>query len=362
MNTDVLIIGGGPAGLSAALELASRNLHVTIVDESRELGGQLRQQTQVLESLPPPYESMRGYELADKLVGEVDSLSIHQLLEHRVIGFYEDGRVGVSDDRNVGPISPKKIIFASGAYEKAVAFLKWTLPGIMTIGAAQTLINRDLVLPGNETVIVGISNFSLDVVEQLQSVGVHVKAMLELTGQTQPYSLEKLEDIKSTGVAIYQQAEMIEAKGTGRVEELVINHEGQQKSLQVEFVCIDGGRSPITDLFYQVNCSFGYQEALGGWLPQYDSRFKTSNDNVFLAGNASGISHPSVLLLTGKIAAIGAAEELQMIEKQEAEVLRNVLWKEIEIIESREFPYVWTARKEHVEHFLKPKIKDQFIS
>jgi thioredoxin reductase len=362
MNTDVLIIGGGPAGLSAALELASRNLHVTIVDESRELGGQLRQQTQVLEPLPSPYESMRGFELAEKLVEEVNSQPIHQLLEHRVIGFYEDGRVGVSDDQNVYPINPKKLIFATGAYEKAVPFLKWTLPGIMTIGAAQTLINRDLVLPGNETVIVGISNFSLDVVEQLQSVGVHVKAMLELNGQTQQYRPEKLEGIKSTGVPIYKQAEIIEAKGNGRVEELVINHEGQEKSLQVDFVCLDGGRSPITDLFYQVNCSFGYQEALGGWLPQYDSNFKTSNDNVFLAGNASGISHPGALLLTGKMAGISVAESLQRIEPQEAQIIRNLLWKEIETSESRDFPNVWKARKEHVEQFLEPKIKDQFIS
>jgi len=362
MKTDVLIIGGGPAGLTAAIELGSRNLNVTIVDESFELGGQLRQQTQVLTSLPPKFQPMRGFELVDKLAEQVNDLSIRRLLGHRVIGLYKDGSVGITDQENVFSISAKKIIVATGAYEKAIPFLKWTLPGIMTIGAAQTLINRDFIIPGKETVIVGLSDFSLDVSLQLQSVGIQVKAIFETIGQTVTYNLEKYNAVFSSGVPIYKDVEILEAKGNGRVEEIVIYHEGQQKSFDVDFVAIDGGRSPILDVFYQLECSFGFQEDLGGWLPQYNSNFKTSNKDVFLAGNASGISNNGVLILTGQIASISVAEELNVINKGEAEAIRNICWKEIEEFETNEWPKVWEARKRHIEHFLQPVLKDQFIS
>ncbi|MDA6131203.1 hypothetical protein OSK38_28040, partial [Escherichia coli] len=79
-----------------------------------------------------------------------------------MVGFYADGSAGITDEENVFPVKAKKIIVASGAAEKAVAFPKWTLPGIMTIGAAQTLINRDFVLPGREAVIVGSSDFAME--------------------------------------------------------------------------------------------------------------------------------------------------------------------------------------------------------
>ncbi|WP_408011246.1 NAD(P)/FAD-dependent oxidoreductase [Pseudalkalibacillus sp. A8] len=362
MKTDVLIIGGGPAGLSAAIELGARDLHVTILDESNELGGQLHQQTQVLKRLPSTYRNLRGFELAEQLVNEVNQLSVHQLLGHRVIGLYEDGSVGISDDLNVFPVRAKKIIVSTGAYERAVPFLKWTLPGIMTIGAAQTLINRDMVLPGKETFIVGLSNFSLDVAEQLRSVGVHVKGILQPKGHEQKYCIGSLEAVRSMGIPIYKQAEVVEAKGNGKVEQLVFKYVNQLQSVQVDSVCIDGGRSPILDIFYQLNCSFGYQEVLGGWLPQYDSSFKTSNENVFLAGNASGISDHGALLLTGRLAAISVLEDLQKLDKQDTQTVRNLLWKEIETLESWDHPDVWTARREHIEQFLQPKIKDQFIS
>lgn len=362
MNTDVLIIGGGPAGLSAAIELGERNLDVTIVDEFYQLGGQLRQQTQVLTSLPSHFQPIRGFELAEKLVERVNQLPIRKLLKHRVIGLYKDGSIGVTDEENVFPINAKKILVATGAYEKTIPFLKWTLPGIMTIGAAQILINRDLVSPGKETVIVGLSDFSLDVAMQLQHVGIQVKAILKPNGQTITCNQGKYNEVLSAGIPIYKNVEILEAKGNGKVEEIIINHDSQQRSFNVDFVGIDGGRSPILDIFYQLECSFGYNEDLGGWVPQYNSNLRTSNQDVFLAGNASGISPSGVLILTGQVAAISIAEELKAISKGEAETFQNSYWKEIEEIEKKASPMIWKARKEHIEDFLQPMIKDQFIS
>ncbi|WP_284035563.1 NAD(P)/FAD-dependent oxidoreductase [Neobacillus sp. 114] len=362
METDVLIIGAGPAGLEAAFETAVRGLDVMIVDESFTKGGQLIQQTQLVRFLPASYSPMRGFELAQKLVDQLENLPVHYLLGHRVIGMYKDGTIGVTDEKNVFPVKAKKIIVATGAAEKGIPFPKWTLPGIMTIGAAQTLINRDLVLPGENAVILGSSDFALDVALQLSDVGVKVKGIFESRQNIAARDLDKHELIDKSGIPVYLNASVKEARGQGKVEEIDIGLLEEVITEKVDFVCVDGGRAPILDVFYQCNCSFGYQETLGGWLPQYNKRMQTSHEHVYLAGNAAGITTQGFLLVTGRIAGISVCEALGVLDKEKAEQLRSSMWKELETLETKLFPDSWHARVNHVENFKHPLLKDQFLS
>ncbi|MBT2686580.1 FAD-dependent oxidoreductase [Bacillus sp. ISL-47] len=359
METDVLIIGGGPAGLAAAIEIASRGLDVTVVDESSSLGGQLCQQTQLLRPLPSVYQPMRGFELAKILTEQIHDFRAGTLLNHRVIGLYADGSVGLSDEENVFPVKAKKIIVATGAAEKAVAFPKWTLPGIITIGAAQTLVNRDFVMPGKEAVIVGSSDFALDVASQLLEVGVEVKGIIEKNPAAAAREKEKIDALIGRGIPFYLNSFIKEARGNGQVEEIDIEVTRDILTVTADVVCIDGGRSPILDSFYQLGCSFGYEEELGGWVPQYNREFKTDKENIFLAGNAAGISEQGALLLTGMIAGISVCEELQALRSGEAEEIRDALWKELQLLEHK---VVWEGRTKHIKNFAAPVLKDQFIS
>ncbi|USK47778.1 NAD(P)/FAD-dependent oxidoreductase [Bacillus sp. CMF12] len=359
MKTDVLIIGGGPAGLSAAIETASRGLDVTIVDEASKLGGQLNQQTQALRPLPSVHEPMRGFELADKLIEQVKGFNVRPLLNHRVVGFYADGSAGITDEENVFPVKAKKIIVASGAAEKAVAFPKWTLPGIMTIGAAQTLINRDFVMPGREAVIVGSSDFAMDTAIQLMDVGIRVKAIIEKQNGALAKEKEKVSELSRNGIPFYFNSFIREARGNGQVAQIDIELPDEVITLNVDLICMDGGRAPILDVFYQLGCSFGFQEELGGWVPQYDNNFQTDREDVFIAGNAAGISTHGPLLLTGLIAGISVSEELQAISPGEANEMREALWKELGLLEHKE---VYSGRIKHLENFTSPVLKDQFIS
>ncbi|MCM3094190.1 MULTISPECIES: NAD(P)/FAD-dependent oxidoreductase [unclassified Cytobacillus] len=359
METDVLIIGGGPAGLSAAIETASRGLDVTIVDEASKLGGQLNQQTQALRSLPSVYEPMRGFELANKLIGQIKDLNVRPLLNHRVVGFYEDGSAGITDEENVFPIKAKKVIVATGAAEKAVPFPKWTLPGIMTIGAAQTLINRDFVKPGREAVIVGSSDFAMETALQLMDVGIQLKGIIEKRSTAVAKEQEKVSELSRKGVPFYFNSFIREARGNGQVEQVDIELDGEIITLDVDLVCLDGGRAPILDVFYQLGCSFGFQEILGGWVPQYSHTFQTDRKEVFIAGNAAGITTHGPLLLTGMIAGISVSEELQAISAPEAKEIRETLWKELGILEYKE---VYSERVKHLENFTSPILKDVFVS
>lgn len=362
METDVLIIGAGPAGLAAAFETASRGLDVTLIDESLSLGGQLIQQTQVLSFLPSDLQLMRGFELAAHLIQQIEDYDIRYLLGHRVIGFYKDGSVGISDEMNVFPIKAKKIIVATGAAENAIAFPKWTLPGVMTIGAAQTLINRDFVKPGNDAVIVGSSDFGMDVALGLSDVGVQVKGIIEKGAGVLSSNTEKVEQVKTIGIPIYVGSSIVEARGMGAVEEIDIQQGDRVFTERVDLVCIDGGRSPILDIFYQLGISFGFQEELGGWVPQYNKDFQTDREDVFLAGNAAGVSTQGALVITGRLAGMNLCEALGVVSKETAAEEKIGLWKELEILETKYNLDIWHARNRHVENFAHPVLKDQFIS
>ncbi|HWO78508.1 MAG TPA: FAD-dependent oxidoreductase [Bacillus sp. (in: firmicutes)] len=362
METDVLIIGAGLAGLTVALETASKGLDVTIVDESFLLGGQLNQQTQVIRNLPSSYHPMRGFELAKKLTEEIKAFPIRYLLGHRVIGLYKDGSVGITDEKDVFPVKAKIIVIATGAAEGAVPFQKWTLPGVMTIGAAQTLVNKDFVLPGKEGLIVGSSDFAMDVTIQLLEVGVNIKGIVESNSELAARDQDKVERVKKMGVSIYLNSFIKEAKGVGQINKVDIQQPDQLITKEVDLVCVDGGRIPILDIFYQLGCSFGYQEEIGGWIPQYNNYFQTDREDVFLAGNAAGISTHGVLLLTAKIAGISICEVLNVVHKEQAEQIRASCWRELELLEVKHHPALWEGRRNHIENFTNPLIKDHFIS
>lgn len=362
METDVLIIGAGPAGLAAAYETASKGIDVTIVEESISAGGQLIQQTQIIQSLPSSFQPMRGFELAEKLKGQLKEFPIRYLFQHRVIGLYADGSVGITDEQNVFPVKAKKIIVATGAAESAVLFPKWTLPGVITIGAAQTLINRDFVLPGKEAVIVGSSDFAMEVALQLIEVGVNIRGIVESQPKVTARDKEKMEQVERCGVPFYLNSSIKEARGNGQLEEIEIQLQDGILTEKIDLACIDGGRTPILDSFYQLGCSFSYQEKLGGWIPQYNKRFQTDRENVFLAGNAAGISSQGVLLVTGMIAGISVCEALQAISNEAAEEIRLSLWDELELLETKLNTEVLQGRNQHIESFANPMLKDQFIS
>ncbi|MCM3569246.1 FAD-dependent oxidoreductase [Neobacillus mesonae] len=362
METDVLIIGAGPAGLAAAFETASRGLDVTVIDESLSLGGQLIQQTQNLSSLPSDLSPMRGFELAAHLIKQIEEYDIRYLLGHRVIGFYQDGTIGITDEVDVFPVKTKKMIVATGAAENAVAFPKWTLPGVLTIGAAQTLINRDFVKPGNDAVIVGSSDFAMDVALQLSEVGVQVKGIVEKSTGVLSRNTEKVKQVNKIGIPIYVDSSIVEARGMGAVEEIVIKQEDRVFTEKADLVCIDGGRSPILDIFYQLGTSFGFQKELGGWVPQYNKDFQTDCKDVFLAGNAAGVSTQGALVLTGRLAGMNVCEALGAVSKETAAVEKKGLWKELEIVETKYNLDIWHARNRHVDNFTHPVLKDQFIS
>ncbi len=348
METDVLIIGGGPAGLHAAGVSASYGLDVTLVEQSFSLGGQLRQQTQQLRNPHQKFSYQTGTGLADQLIEKLHRLDVITLLNHTVIGTYNDGRIGVANEKTTIPITSKKIIVTTGAAEEAFAFPGWTLPGVMTIGAAQILLNRERVLPGKNALVVGINNFTLEVVKQLQESGVQIKGIIEeesLLLANDPATLKLLKDINTP---IFVNGFIERAFGSGEVEKVMVRHENQMKELSVDLVCIGKGLSPIIEPFEILDCDFTYESRLGGWLPKYTLSMETSCPSIYVAGNAAGTTDIGSILLTAEIAGLSVAASLNKLDEKEVDQQRRALWKAIRTIEK---PEVFQARAQMIKMF-----------
>ncbi|MEN6565353.1 MAG: TIGR03862 family flavoprotein [Veillonellales bacterium] len=355
MKTDVLIVGGGPSGLAAAYEVVSRGYKATIVDEAWSLGGQLRQQTQFLMSLPAPWAGLRGFQVADRLTKRLQKYLVEYLLNHEVIGLYADGSVGVSSGEKIMKIEPACTIVATGAAESAVTFPGWTLPGVMTVGAAQILINRERVYPGKTALVVGSSDMALEITRQMHDVGIHIMGVAESADKLLAKDQRIIDSFEKTGIPIFLQTDVTAATGSGKVEEVQLhsrrNSSDEAMKYSVDFLCVDGGRHPILELFSILNCPFQYQQALGGWVPSYSDTLQAAADGVFAAGQAAGVTCQAGVLLTGAIAGIGAVDYLEKKTTEERETARKNYWEQLQKIESCQLPEVWQARLTHIKNY-----------
>lgn len=345
MKTDLLIVGGGPAGLHAAFEPASKGVKVAIVDESFSFGGQLRQQTQFLNHLPQPYKRERGTTLRERLIDRLRSFNnIEWLPRHTLIGTYKDGRMGLSDGNKVIPVQAENVIVATGAAEEAIVFPGWTLPGVLTIGAAQILMNRERVLPGKDAIVVGSNDFSLEVAQQLNDVGVKVHGIVESRPQLCARNTDNIEKIEELNIPVFLNAQITKAQGSGKVETVHIAHGEKEIVLDVDLICVGGGLSPILEPFEILDCKLTYQKNLGGWLPKYDTNLETSSRSIYVAGNAAGVTNMGSILVTGAIAGVSVLESLSILRPEQAAKRRQQLWHELYRMESSQHKDILDAR------------------
>ena len=160
IETDVLIVGAGPAGLSAAVELAAGGLKMIIADDKLELGGKLGLQTHnFFGSIRDCHAGMRGMDIGTLLAEEVKELANTEIwLDSPVVGVFSDGLVGIVKSGVYHLVRPKHFLVTAGAREKTLAFPGCDLPGVYGGGAFQTLVNRDMIKASDRLFIVGGGN------------------------------------------------------------------------------------------------------------------------------------------------------------------------------------------------------------
>lgn len=319
-TTDIAVIGGGPAGLSAAISAASMGAKVTLIDRNDRLGGQLVKQTHMFFGSQKQYASIRGIDIADILQDQLEKYRdrVEVLLNSTVLGLYEDGVITIEqDDEKYLKLKPQAMIIATGASEKVLPFPNNDLPGIYGAGAVQTLMNVYGVVPGKEVLMVGAGNIGLIVSYQLLQAGVKVKAIIDAAPRIGGY-LVHASKVRRMGVPIYTSHTVKEALGTECLEKAVIVEldqkwrpvEGTEKELDVDVMCISVGLSPLTELLWQAGCNMKYIPELGGYIPVRDMQYQTSRKGIYVAGDVCGVEEASSAMVEGQLAGLCAAHNL----------------------------------------------------
>ncbi|RLE64794.1 MAG: sarcosine oxidase subunit alpha [Thermoprotei archaeon] len=317
INTDVLVIGSGPAGLYAAIYASKYGANVVLVDENPFIGGQLIKQTHKFFGSKDLHSGIRGFEIAKRLTKILYKMrNVKILTNTSVFGLYDHKLAGAYDfeEKQLLKIKTRQIVVATGASERFLVFENNDLPGIMGAGAAQTLMNVYGVKPGENALMVGAGNVGLIVSYQLIQAGVKVVAIVEAMSQIGGYLVHAAK-VRRLGVPIYTSHTIKSAHGKEKVEGATIialdnrfrEIPGTEKYLEVDLICLAVGLNPYSQLLAQVGCEMIYVPELGGLVPKRTRYQETTIEGIYVAGDVSGIEEASTAMLEGGIAGISAA-------------------------------------------------------
>jgi sarcosine oxidase subunit alpha len=299
IHVPVLIIGGGPAGLSAAIELGRRRIEALIIDDKHRLGGKLVLQThRFFGSIEAVYAGTRGIDIATRLEKEVRSFpSLRVWLQAAALAVFSDRKVGVLiEGRKYVLVSPDVLLVAAGAREKNLAFPGNTLPGVYGAGAFQTLVNRDLVKPTGRLFILGGGNVGLIAGYHALQAGIAVIGLVEIMPECGGYKVHR-DKLARLGVPILTSHTVLSANGTDRVESVTVARvdehftpvPGTEKSFACDTLLIAVGLDPVNE-FYEKAREFGM--------------------TAFAAGDAEEIAEASAAIFSGKIRGLEVARSL----------------------------------------------------
>ena len=268
IETDLLVVGGGAAGLCAAAEAAGAGAKVTVIESDLHPGGQLVKQTHKFFGSKDEYAGTRGYKIADILLDEIASLGdkVEIRTNTTVTGYYPEEGIftAMKGEEEYYRIKAKKTVVATGAQERLIPFPNNDLPGVYGAGAVQTLMNVYGVVPGKKVVMVGAGNIGLIVSYQLRQAGVEIAAIVEAMPKIGGYWVHAAK-IRRLGIPILLRHTIVEAIGDKVIEGAVIQELddkfqliGEPMKIDCDVICMAVGLTPTTELFWQAGAKMQY--------------------------------------------------------------------------------------------------------
>lgn len=330
LETEIAIVGAGPAGLAAAVAARQSGADVLVLDDQAAPGGQLFKQIHKFFGSQEHMAGTRGFKIGQELLEQARGADVKIMLEATVMGIFEDNILGVVHGKKTDRLHYEKVILATGAEENRLAFPGWTLPGVMTAGAAQTLINIHHVLPGRRVLMVGSGNVGLIVSYQLLQAGADVIAVVEAVPTIGGYWVHASK-LRRAGVPIMTRHTILQARGNGQVEEAIVAEvdeqwqprPGTERKLEVDTICLAVGLAPSARLTTMAGCQHQWEPAKGGYIPVHDERFETTVPGIFVAGDLAGVEEATTAMEQGRVAGYAAAHALNYLADAEFESRRT---------------------------------------
>lgn len=324
----LIVVGGGPAGLSAAIEAAKRGIETVVFDENARPGGQLFKQIHKFFGSKEHHAKIRGFKIGEQLLQEAQDAGVQVVLNATVIGLYQDKEVVVRIGESVHHYKADAMIIATGASENMVTFDGWTKPGVIGAGAAQTMMNLHGVKPGERVLMLGSGNVGLVVSFQLMQSGCQVVALVDAAPKIGGYGVHAAK-VARTGVPFYLSHTIVKAEGEEHVTGVTIAEvdskfqfiPGTEKHFDVDTICLAVGLSPMSQLLKMAGCEMEDNPKRGGQVPLCNDLGETSLAGIFVAGDVSGIEEASSAMIEGRMAGISAACYLGYLDEAERDTL-----------------------------------------
>ena len=294
-HCDVLVIGGGIAGLAAALRAAELGADVVLCDEDTEPGGALLHEG--------------GHERARALAERARVAGVEILSSAPALGFF-DGLVPVWQHDTLHQVRAARHIAATGTIEQPLVFPDNDLPGVMLCGGARRLAALYAVRPGNTAVVATTGDRGLEAALALQAAGVRVAVVADLRADAGGGAAAAR--VEAAGIELMRGATVVRALGRQAVTGAIVapidaqgySREGHERRIPCDLIAVSGGATPSTSLLLQGGAKARYDEASGRFVADGLS------ETVLAAGSVAGHEDADSAELSGRVAGGAAAQAL----------------------------------------------------
>ena len=343
---DAVVIGAGPAGISASARLAEMGLQVIVLDEQQRLGGQIYRNIQ-MSSQKIRDEMGEDYTRGLNLAQRFEKSGAVYCSGATVWDIEPEGSVYYSKDHQSKQIRTNYIVVATGAMERPVPFPGWNLPGVMGAGAANNLAKEAGLTPDCDVVMAGSGPLLLLEACLLINKGVKVQAILETTPKLLSVdamlkmfpALKRIDflkkgmkmvgDIKKSGIPHYKGITKLRASGSDKVEGVEAYNGSQRLYYPADMLLTHFGVIPNTHIYRLLGCHIDWNREQRYWYPLTDKWGRTNFDTIFAAGDGAGVRGALAAEYKGELAALEIAHCLGIIPKYERDLLARPIEDEL---------------------------------
>jgi NADPH-dependent 2,4-dienoyl-CoA reductase/sulfur reductase-like enzyme len=337
-SVDLIVIGAGPAGMSAALEATERGLSVVVLDEQGSPGGQIYRNIQQADTrsrrvLGDDYEA--GAELVAKFLQcgarYLAGAAIWQVTPQRQVHFLIDGRAESLQGHHV--------LIATGAFERPMPVPGWTLPGVMTAGAGQILLKSAALVPQGPVVLAGCGPLLYLLAVQYLRAGIAIEALVDTGGRGDlprawrkiPGALRGWRDLlkgvhllvalKRAGVRHFREARDLRVEGQAHASALGFDSGGRRWTIPASLILLHQGVVPNTQISWSLRLEHDWSEQQLCWITRRDRLGETSLPGIFIAGDGGAIGGAQVALLEGRLVGLAIAARSGKVDAQQLQQL-----------------------------------------
>jgi NADPH-dependent 2,4-dienoyl-CoA reductase/sulfur reductase-like enzyme len=322
-SVELLVVGGGPAGIAAAVEAAAYGLSVMLLDENAAPGGRTWQALETRGAVDPDDVT------ALNLIRRFRASAVDAHWNASVWAIEPDGSVFWSEDAQAHTTRASRILLATGTTERPLPIPGWTLPGVMTVGAAQIALKTGGLVPSGRTWLAGQGPLLLLYAVQALAAGGELAGILDLSDGFAPIralghcSFDALPEIRKglawrrsiaqSGVP-WLSASDLRAEGQGELRQVGFRHRGVWRREAADLLLLHDGVIPSLQITRALGCRHAWSEVQRCWYPVADPWGQTSVPGILVAGDGAGVGGAAAAELSGQIAGLGVAQALGRLD------------------------------------------------